>query len=693
MVNRDLTLLRARTVTLADFFAALFPDEAGYVDLRALPGGIQRFFSPNDLAGIGQFIKTHSDKDLYLGIATRKRPGDGALANCAELHALFCDIDFKTIPEAEVRARLNSFPLPPSLIVRSGGGLHVYWLLREPLDLNTEVDRARSLLRRLAFAVGGDIASAEPARILRIPGTDNFKYKPVRRVLIEQFDSERRYNLSDFDDLLPPEPERDGERATFEIPDRIRDGSRNDTLYRTARSLRSKKLSTEAILAALKIENSRRCDPPLPDAEVEAIAANAATQPDRPDFHAVNGGESEVVDDAPEPQATPLVFPETAWRGPFAEYRAAMNGTSEAPDSAHFAALWAVAAARLRRRVSIHYAFTHYANVFLVNFGTTGDSKTSSMRQGLRLLPTNGSVRVARGVGSAEALGDWMAQSEDGARVSHLLFLEELGSLLVRGGWEGSTLLSFLTETFDAPEIYEIPFRKRPVKVEEPTPVLLAGTTPEWFWRSAQERDFHGGFGNRLFFLTGLPKPPIPMPGKPDPVMLARVKSALDRLCDIEPCEMGLSADALELWRSFYLAWKATTFDPLTAAATKRTPAYALKLALVYASFEQTAPIITADQLTASILVARFGVACAEHLIAQRRQFTTGGRCEEAVVRVLQGTDLPAWRIHHRIGGRFSAEDMARALKALMVTGTIIPVGKTHRGEPVYGLRGKGREA
>lgn len=505
---------------------------------------------------------------------------------------------------------------------------------------------------------------------------------------------ERPYNICDLDDLLPPEPTgaRPGER--FTLPDEIAEGDpgRDNMLFRFGRKLKAAGLTEGEIRDAMLAANAARCRPPLPREHVEEKAKHVATLPDRPNFVPGNGGEPEVADEAPEPQAEPLVFPEVAWRGPFADYRAAMRGTSEAPDSAHFAALWAVAAARLRRRVWIHYAFTHYTNVFIVNFGTTGDSKTSSMRQGLRLLPTDGSVRVARGVGSAEALGDWMAQSEDGVRVSHLLFLEELGSLLVRGGWEGSTLLSFLTETFDAPPLYEIPFRKRPVRVEEPTPVLLAGTTPEWFWKSARERDFHGGFGNRLFFLSGPPKPPIPMPGKPDPVMLGRVEKALERLSAIEPCEMGLPADALELWKGFYFAWKQTAFDPLTAAATKRAPAYALKLALVYASFEQTAPIITADQLTASILVARFGVACAEHLIARRRQFTAQGRCEEAVTRVLQGTDLPAWRIHHRIGGRFSAEDMTRSLRALTATGTIVPVGKTPRGEPVYGLRGRRRE-
>ena len=300
-------------------------------------------------------------------------------------------------------------------------------------------------------------------------------------------------------------------------------------------------------------------------------------------------------DDEDEPSggsSPPLVFPVDAWRGSFNDYRLAMQGTSEAPDSAHFAAIWAVAAARLRRRVSIYYAFTHYPNVFLVNYGLTGDSKTSAGRQGLRLLPEDGGVKVLRGVGSPEALGDWMAQPEGGPYMAHLLFIEELATLLIRGGWQGSTLLSFLTETFDTPDIYEVPFRKNPVKVQEPTPTLLTGTTPVWFWKGMRELDIHGGFGNRLFFLTGAPKPPIPMPAQPNLIHLRNVKEALHRLVEIPQVELSLSSEAQVLWNGFYLAWKQTQpqWDQLTGAAVKRIPAYILKLAMVYACFEQTLP-------------------------------------------------------------------------------------------------------
>ena len=230
------------------------------------------------------------------------------------------------------------------------------------------------------------------------------------------------------------------------------------------------------------------------------------------------------------PPGGPPPFPEIVWRGPFAEYRAAMAGTTEAPDVFHFAALWAVAGAYLRRRVFIRCGLPLYPNVYLVTVGVTGDTKkTTAMRLAESLLPEHG-VKVLRGVGSAEALADWMGELKGD---SPLIILEEFATLLGRGGWQRSTLLPFLTETFDCPSVYEAPFRTNPITVVEPTPTLYAGTTPEWFWKAMHEVDFHGGFGNRLFFLAGAPKAPISMPHEPNEAHLNVVREAIKGLAHI----------------------------------------------------------------------------------------------------------------------------------------------------------------
>lgn len=384
-------------------------------------------------------------------------------------------------------------------------------------------------------------------------------------------------------------------------------------------------------------------------------------------------------------------FPEDAWRGPFADYRASLDGTSEAPDTAHFAALWATVAARLKRRVMFHYAYPHYTNVYLVNYAPTGQSKTSSGRQVLRLLPDDGRVKVLRGIGSAEALGDWMTQAEGTPPVSHLLFVEELSTLLTRGGWEGSTVLSFLTETFDCPDVYEVPFRKNPVRVEEPTPTLLAGTTPDWFWKSMREIDVHGGFGNRIFFFTGSPKSPIPLPRKPHEDSLHRVAQALNNIDAMKPAELAMEQPAVALWEEFYIAWKKTHWSELTAAAVKRIPTYIIKLAMVYAALEGTCPVIRKPQLAAAISVGHYGALCAQRLMERHQLKTRQGQLEARVLHVLETRPMPAWQVHHAISGRYSAEDVNRAIKSLVTAGTVLVLRQTKRGGAVYGLRDGGK--
>jgi hypothetical protein len=180
------------TVPWTPLLSLVFAECPGWLELRAFPSTARIFLRPDDDAGIARFVVQHQEQDCYFGVATRRDPHaahPGALANCAHLGVLFADVDFKTTPEPDVRARLARLaPFGPAAIVASGGGWHLYFGLREPLVLPDEAPVAKTALRRLARTLGGDLSAAEPARILRLPGTVNFKptYGTPRRVsLIE----------------------------------------------------------------------------------------------------------------------------------------------------------------------------------------------------------------------------------------------------------------------------------------------------------------------------------------------------------------------------------------------------------------------------------------------------------------------------------------------------------------------------
>ena len=73
-------------------------------------------------------------------------------------------------------AALERFEPQPSIVIASGTGsnCHAYWPLTKPLARD-EIERAN---RRLAHALGADPASADAARILRVPATYSHKHQP-----------------------------------------------------------------------------------------------------------------------------------------------------------------------------------------------------------------------------------------------------------------------------------------------------------------------------------------------------------------------------------------------------------------------------------------------------------------------------------------------------------------------------------
>lgn len=74
-------------------------------------------------------------------------------------------------PLTELRARVEAFPLRPTLLASSGRGLHAWYRLATPVD----VAAGRAAAEDLARALRGDPGAANVDRALRLPGTWNPK--------------------------------------------------------------------------------------------------------------------------------------------------------------------------------------------------------------------------------------------------------------------------------------------------------------------------------------------------------------------------------------------------------------------------------------------------------------------------------------------------------------------------------------
>jgi hypothetical protein len=73
-----------------------------------------------------------------------------------------------TTAKATWRRVLESFPLPPSVLVETRNGYHAYWLLHSGVSS----EQFRDCQRRLADQLDTDPVTVNPARVMRLPGYD-----------------------------------------------------------------------------------------------------------------------------------------------------------------------------------------------------------------------------------------------------------------------------------------------------------------------------------------------------------------------------------------------------------------------------------------------------------------------------------------------------------------------------------------
>jgi hypothetical protein len=131
-------------------------------------------------------------------------PGRGEKADSHALPAVWIDCDVKqgAFPDLEGAWQfLDHLPLAPSVVVATGGGLHGWWILEEPLLLDTPERMAegvalaegwRGFCRYKAASIGADLDPVgDLARVLRLPGTRNHKYTPPRPVTTARLTSVR----------------------------------------------------------------------------------------------------------------------------------------------------------------------------------------------------------------------------------------------------------------------------------------------------------------------------------------------------------------------------------------------------------------------------------------------------------------------------------------------------------------------
>lgn len=122
---------------------------------------------------------------------------------------------------AAVKLLLEEFGIEPSWGVNSGHGYHFYWILDSPLERDEGAALERNVqqrIRELAKKHGWTVDNtSDLARVLRVPGTVNFKSTPKEVKVV--LNTDLQYTVSDFMDVIRAGTPKKPEPPAFLSPD------------------------------------------------------------------------------------------------------------------------------------------------------------------------------------------------------------------------------------------------------------------------------------------------------------------------------------------------------------------------------------------------------------------------------------------------------------------------------------------
>lgn len=179
------------------FLQRVLPSEGFYVTTVINPDAKPRqgyFSTVDDLAKAVTVLDSNGD-NTYFAIAAFIGKGNRKQANVRAIKVVAFDVDCgATKPYPSWREGLvalgqftNKFSLPKPLVVHSGNGLHVYWILDS--EVTTEIWKpVAEAMKNAAISSGFEIDPAVPAdsaRVLRPVGTRNPKSGTTVKLLID----------------------------------------------------------------------------------------------------------------------------------------------------------------------------------------------------------------------------------------------------------------------------------------------------------------------------------------------------------------------------------------------------------------------------------------------------------------------------------------------------------------------------
>jgi len=212
-----------------EFFKTLYNGvDEGQFTIWTLQDKKTGYFKVTDIPAALKYAESLIDThDIYFGVGLRGIEKGSYARGCSEdvsvITAFWTDVDIKgpahkekalPLTKEEALAFLDGLPIKPSIIIFSGNGLHVYWLLDKPLYITDaqqrkQIESALNGWQNYVNAAARDQGwrldkTSDLSRVLRVPGSINHKTGGSGGRVEVIAKNDVKYALSDFDAYRVP---------------------------------------------------------------------------------------------------------------------------------------------------------------------------------------------------------------------------------------------------------------------------------------------------------------------------------------------------------------------------------------------------------------------------------------------------------------------------------------------------------
>ena len=654
-----------------EFLEILFSDlNGGFIEIRSFhrltQQPQQRFYRSIEEINIEQLALEHN---VYFGVCPRTTKA-GDKKSVKRIACLWADLDGHDFSggKEEALSKLQTFLIKPTAIIDSGNGYHAYWLLKEAVIIEIEQDvlRVEAYLKALAQALGGDLACAEIARVLRLPETFNYKNpKEIKTVRIIEFNPAQQSNLSDFDSILTiSEPDNQKGNPSGWIVEaflNMSEGNRNATFAQIIGRLLYNGWAFSDIYVILEphaLKHSYTLD------ELQRQIEGMCQRYAKPNSHnSLNSQHKEWV----------KPIKEEAYYGVAGDIVRIIDPHTEADPVAILIQLLTSFGNVIGNKP--HFKAEgdkHALKIFPVLVGRTSKGrKGTSWGNVRRIFESVDSdwvkQKIVSGLASGEGLINAVSDENNPSNDKRLLIVEsEFSSILKVMGREGSILSDIIRKAWDADYLSNLT-KNNPLRATNTHISVIGHITITDLRKNLNENEKANGFGNRFLWPCVQRSKLLPEGGKIHTVvfgaLINRLREAVKTSINIE--EIKRNDKAAGLWREVYPILSEGK-EGIVGDLTARSEAYVMRLACIYALLDCSA-IIRPEHLKAAIAVWEYAEASVEYIFEDM----LGNQIADEILQALKVTPdgLSRTQISELFSKHKSSADIQIALDLLLHTG------------------------